>query len=86
MKEKEFRKQADLKYRKTLLNLNKEQTINAKKMERMRRDSVKQRNMAYADELKAQIRMQQERKLMEPFLMSKAERQMNASLLRRVTF
>lgn len=85
VKEKELRKQADLKYREKLVSLNKEQVINADKMERMRRDTAKQKNMAYADELKAQIRMQQERKLMEPFLMSKAERQMNASLLRRTT-
>jgi hypothetical protein len=54
-------------------------------MERMRKDNIKKKNMAYAEELETQIRMQQERKLMEPFLMSKAERQMNASLLRRVT-
>eukprot|EP00962_Isochrysis_galbana_P051515 scaffold22963_cov101-Isochrysis_galbana.AAC.2 len=85
VKEKELKKQADLKYREKLVNLNKEQTINADKMERMHRDNAKQKNMAYANELKAQIRMQQERKLMEPFLMSKAERQMNAALLRRTT-
>jgi len=84
VKEKELRKQADLKYRETLVNLSKEETLKAEKMERMRKEKIKEKNMAYADELKAQIRMQQERKLMEPFLMTKAEREMNASLLRRV--
>ena len=73
-----------MKYRETLVNLSKEETLKAEKMERMRKEKIKEKNMAYADELKAQIRMQQERKLMEPFLMTKAEREMNASLLRRV--
>ena len=36
----------------------------------------------YREELMEQMAVQEERKVLEPFLMTKAERQMNAALLR----
>ena len=42
------------------------------------------RNSTYAKELSTQMAIQEERKVLEPYLMSKAERQMNATLLRKL--
>jgi len=84
VKEKQLRKQANLSYQDTLVSFGKEATMRSEDLESRKKERVKERHMAHADELRAQIRMQQERKLMEPFLMSRAERQMNAALLRRV--
>ena len=42
------------------------------------------KNAEYAKELGMQMAVQEERKILEPFLMSKAERQMNAALLRKL--
>lgn len=49
-----------------------------------KKDGIKKRNYAYKDELLKQMAVQEERKVLEPYLMSKAERQMNAALLRRL--
>ena len=56
----------------------------AEQADSRRRATQKGRNAEYAAELKEQMRVQEERKTLEPFLMSKAERQMNAALLRRL--
>jgi hypothetical protein len=48
------------------------------------RQSMRMANYAYAQELQEQRRVQETRKTLEPFLMSRAERQMNAAMLRRL--
>jgi len=45
---------------------------------------VHERNMDYARELTEQMHIQETRKTLEPYLMSRPERQMNAALLRRL--
>lgn len=52
--------------------------------EKRRQEICKSKNMAYAAELSEQMHMQETRKLIEPYLMSRPERQMNAALLRRL--
>lgn len=42
------------------------------------------RNMDYARDLNEQMHVQETRKTLEPYLMSRPERQMNAALLRRL--
>jgi len=54
------------------------------KADKNRRSETWKRNQTYKAELMAQMRVQEERKVLEPFLMSKAERQMNSALLKRL--
>ena len=56
----------------------------AEKADSKRRLEMKMRNSDYAKELSTQMAIQEERKVLEPYLMSKAERQMNAALLRKL--
>jgi len=56
----------------------------AEKTDVARRSEKMKRNLAYKAELMDQMRVQDERKTLEPYLMSKAERQMNAELLKRL--
>ena len=55
-----------------------------KKADGKRRAEMRMRNSSYAKELSTQMAIQEERKVLEPYLMSKAERQMNAALLRKL--
>ena len=52
--------------------------------ERRRKGEIRERNMDYARELSQQMHLQETRKVIEPYLMSRPERQMNAALLRRL--
>jgi hypothetical protein len=49
-----------------------------------RREKNRLKNEQYKAELMHQMEVQEERKVLAPYLMSKAERQMNAALLRRL--
>ena len=62
----------------------KEDIARAEAADGKRRANQKTRNSEYARELNEQMCVQEQRKTLEPFLMSKAERQMNAALLRRL--
>ena len=52
--------------------------------EAKRREAKLKRNQEYKDELMLQMKAQEERRVLEPYLMSRAERQMNAELLRHL--
>jgi len=56
----------------------------AEKADSQRRGEKLKRNYAYKAELMEQMRVAEERKTLEPYLMSKAERQMNAELLKKL--
>uniref|UniRef100_A0A7S4B4K4 Trichohyalin-plectin-homology domain-containing protein n=2 Tax=Chrysotila carterae TaxID=13221 RepID=A0A7S4B4K4_CHRCT len=82
VREKQVRAQAESNYEAMIAARAKEEAARAEEMEARRRAMTKSKNMQYAEELAAQIKHQNDRKMMEPFLMSKHERQMNSSLLR----
>ena len=56
----------------------------AEAADQRKRAGHKAANERYALDLKKQMAVQDERKVLEPFLMSKAEREMNATMLRRL--
>jgi len=56
----------------------------AESADERRRAERRKKNEQYKAELMHQMEVQEQRKVLEPFLMSKAERQMNAALLRRL--
>ena len=61
------------------------QDLNASdKADSHRRSETWKRNQTHKAELMEQMRIQEERKVLEPFLMSKAERQMNSAMLKRL--
>ena len=61
-----------------------EELERAEKADQKRRAMNRVKNAEYAKELGMQMAIQEERKVLEPYLMSKAERQMNAALLRKL--
>ena len=67
-----------------VVNREKDDISRAEKADARRRAEMRNRNAEYARELGMQMQVQEERKVLEPFLMSKAEGQMNAALLRRL--
>jgi hypothetical protein len=84
VREKASRAHTD-RERETMVLAREQQDIaRAEKADAKRRSAMREANTTYARELSEQMRVQEERKVLEPFLMSKAERQMNAALLRRL--
>jgi len=84
VREKAARATADREREQMVVNREKEDIARAEKADGRRRGDMRNRNAEYARELGMQMQVQEERKVLEPFLMSKAERQMNAALLRRL--
>ena len=58
--------------------------VNPEAADMRRREKNRLKNEQYKAELMHQMEVQEERKVLAPYLMSKAERQMNAALLRRL--
>ena len=75
---------ADREREQMVVNREKDDVKRAEAADARRRSEMRNRNAEYARELGMQMQVQEERKVLEPFLMSKAERQMNAALLRRL--
>jgi len=84
VREKAARAQLD-RERETMVVARETEDVKAAESADMRRkEATRQRNWQYKNELMQQMEVQEQRKVLEPFLMSKAERQMNAALLRRL--
>jgi len=81
VREKLCRAQAEAQHEELVGTRSKEQVTHAEQADARRKLAVKNRNLAYSKELKDQIKLQRDRKCLEPFLMSKAEREMNAAML-----
>jgi len=84
VREKAARAMADKERELMVVARERDDCSRAEKADGKRRDDSKRRNVAYAAELAEQMRIQEERKVLEPYLMSKAERQMNSALLRKL--
>jgi len=84
VREKAARAMADKEREVMVVRREHDDISRAEKADSKRRSELKQRNSYYAKELSQQMHIQEERKVLEPYLMSKAERQMNASLLRKL--
>ncbi len=84
VREKQVRANADAERERMVVAREKEDIARAEAADGKRRANQKTRNSEYARELNEQMCVQEQRKTLEPFLMSKAERQMNAALLRRL--
>ena len=84
VREKAARATAEREREQMVVNREKDDISRAEKADARRRAEMRNRNAEYARELGMQMQVQEERKVLEPFLMSKAERQMNAALLRRL--
>ena len=82
--EKATRGDADKQREAMVVAREREELARAEKADQKRRAMMRTKNAEYAKELTMQMHVQEERKVLEPFLMSKAERQMNAALLRRL--
>ena len=84
VREKTNRAQADQVRDQMVLRREHEDLALAEQADVKQRAEQKRRNERYREELVAQMTVQEERRVLEPFLMTKAERQMNAALLRRL--
>ena len=84
VREKAARAMADKERENMVVAREKDDIQRAEKADTKRRAEQRMRNSAYAKELSEQMAIQEERKVLEPYLMSKAERQMNAALLRKL--
>jgi len=84
VRDKQVRMQADRKREAAVVAREKADVKAAEFADARFRNSQRVANLTYAQELKEQRRIQESRKTLEPFLMSKAERQMNASLLMKL--
>ena len=82
--EKSTRGDADKQREAMVVAREREELERAEKADQKRRAMNRVKNAEYAKELGMQMAVQEERKILEPFLMSKAERQMNAALLRKL--
>jgi len=84
VREKQVRAQAD-REREQMVVAREAQDVKAAEVADVRRRSeMRTRNMEHARQLSQQMHIQETRKIIEPYLMSRAERQMNAALLRRL--
>ena len=83
-REKLARAQAEREREQMVIAREREDIARGDRADAKKRETMHKANTAYANELKQQMQLQEERKVLEPFLMSKAERQMNAALLRRL--
>jgi hypothetical protein len=84
VKEKEIRAQAESTRGNALAVHAKTQLQREEEVDLAARANRKARSVAHAQDLMAQMKLQHERKTLEPFLLSKAEREMNATLLSRL--
>ena len=84
VREKASRAQADAQRESMVGERERMELERAEKAASKRRSMTKTRYSDYAQELAQQMAVQEERKVLEPYLMSKAERQMNAALLRKL--
>jgi hypothetical protein len=84
VREKASRSMADKERENMVVTREREDIKRAEKADTKRRNEIRSRNAEYAKELSMQMAVQEERKVLEPYLMSKAERQMNAALLRKL--
>ena len=84
VREKQVRAQADREREAMVVRREKDDISAAERADAKRRSGNRNQNNTYAAELAEQMRIQETRKTLEPYLMSKAERQMNAALLRRL--
>lgn len=81
VREKQVRTQAQASRNQIIADRAKAELQKSIDSETRRRDANLARRDRYKSDLLAQMRAHEERKTLEPFLLSKAERQMNASLL-----
>lgn len=84
VREKAARAMADKEREHMVVARERDDIARAEKADAKRRTETRYRNSEYAKELSTQMQIQEERKVLEPYLMSKAERQMNAALLRKL--
>jgi len=84
VREKAARGMADKERENMVVARERDDIARAEKADMKRRGDMRNRNSEYAKELSTQMAIQEERKVLEPYLMSKAERQMNAALLRKL--
>jgi len=84
VREKAARAMADKEREQMVVFREREDITRAEKADAKRRTEQRMRNSDYAKQLSVQMAVQEERKVLEPYLMSKAERQMNSSLLRKL--
>ena len=84
VREKAARAMADKERENMVVAREKSDIERAEKADAKRRTEMRMRNTGYAKELSTQMAIQEERKVLEPYLMSKAERQMNSTLLRKL--
>jgi len=84
VREKAARAMADKERENMVVARERDDIARAEKADSKRRAEMRMRNTTYAKELSTQMAIQEERKVLEPYLMSKAERQMNAALLRKL--
>jgi len=84
VREKQVRAQAD-REREGMVVAREAQDVQAAESADVRRKKdLRERNMQYARELSQQMHIQETRKIIEPYLMSRPERQMNAALLKKL--
>jgi len=84
VREKQVRAQADRERDGMVVAREAQDVLAADTAERRRRSDIRERNMEYARDLSHQMHLQETRKIIEPYLLSRPERQMNAALLRRL--
>merc|ERR1740138_379084 len=84
VREKAARAMADKERENMVVARERSDIDRAEKADGKRRAEMRMRNTGYAKELSTQMAIQEERKVLEPYLMSKAERQMNSALLRKL--
>jgi len=84
VRDKQARSHADKLREAAVVEREKTDIIRAEHADAKWREVQAEANREYGAELKEQRRIQEVRKTLEPFLMSKAERQMNAAMLRRL--
>ena len=84
VREKQYRKHSETEREQMVFQREERDMKQAELADARRREEQRKRNHQYKAELIHQMQLQEERKVLEPYLMSKAERQMNASLLKKL--
>jgi hypothetical protein len=84
VRDKQVRAHADVKRDSAVIEREKIDLIKAEIADSKFRETKRLESIAYAHELQEQRRIQETRKTLEPFLMSRPERQMNAEMIGRL--
>ena len=84
VRDKQVRAHADVKRDSAVIEREKIDLIKAEIADGKFRETKRLESIAYAHELQEQRRIQETRKTLEPFLMSRPERQMNAEMIGRL--